>query len=210
MDTFLKEIYLAVIFKWIYYNNRSNKDGIRIDIVEDTGHYHTVRFIQQDLIGLVTIWSNGIIEEQITTLPNKELIFYLHYQFISLNHFINLFTEFYRTMISHSHYEKKRIGLACSGGLSTSLLASMIQEVLKLEDEDYDVRSMAVTQIQEEFDYLDAIYLAPQVSYMQASLLQETNHRVPIYRMDPTVYATKDFQAMIKKIKTDINEQKGA
>ena len=40
--------------------------NVRCDIIEDTKNYHTVRFYLKNRVAFLTVWHNGIIEEQIT------------------------------------------------------------------------------------------------------------------------------------------------
>ena len=79
MDEFYQKTYLMIVFKWSYYYTRKNMKNVRCDIIEDTKHYHTVRFYLKNRVAFLTVWHNGIIEEQITDEEGKEIYFYLHY-----------------------------------------------------------------------------------------------------------------------------------
>ena len=52
--------------------------------------YHTVRFYLKNRVAFLTVWHNGIIEEQITDEEGKEIYFYLHYTLKSLSQFLSL------------------------------------------------------------------------------------------------------------------------
>lgn len=72
---------------------------------------------------------------------------------------------------------EKTIMLACSAGMSTSLLVSKMQEAAKAQGKDYKIFATAASGIQDELDtaHPDVLLLGPQVQYMEDSVKQMTD-----------------------------------
>lgn len=72
---------------------------------------------------------------------------------------------------------EKTIMLACSAGMSTSLLVSKMQEAAKAQGKDYKIFATAASGIQDELDteHPDVLLLGPQVQYMKDSVKQMTD-----------------------------------
>ena len=63
----------------------------------------------------------------------------------------------------------KIIMLACSAGMSTSLLVSKMQEAAKEQGKDYEIFAKSVADIDHQFEVEkpDVLMLGPQVAYIQ-------------------------------------------
>ena len=66
----------------------------------------------------------------------------------------------------------KIIMLACSAGMSTSLLVSKMQEAAKEQGKDYEIFAKSVADIDHQFEVEkpDVLMLGPQVAYMKADI----------------------------------------
>ena len=71
----------------------------------------------------------------------------------------------------------KTIMLACSAGMSTSLLVSKMQNAAKEKGKDYKIFATAASGIQDEIDkeHPDVLLLGPQVQYMEDSVKKITD-----------------------------------
>lgn len=71
----------------------------------------------------------------------------------------------------------KTIMLACSAGMSTSLLVSKMQNAAKEKGKDYKIFTTAASGIQDEIDkeHPDVLMLGPQVQYMEDSVKKITD-----------------------------------
>ena len=67
----------------------------------------------------------------------------------------------------------KTIMLACSAGMSTSLLVSKMQNAAKEKGKDYKIFATAASGIQDEIDKV--LMLGPQVQYMEDSVKKITD-----------------------------------
>ena len=185
MDEFYQKTYLMIVFKWSYYYTRKNMKNVRCDIIEDTKDYHTVRFYLKNRVAFLTVWHNGIIEEQITDEEGKEIYFYLHYTLKSLSQFLSYYRDF-------------MVGIVDQDGFSSSYLISLMKESLIIEKSNLEVESVSLSSLEEvEVDY-DALYLSPSVMHLKGDI--ESIVSVPVYVIDPLVYATNDFYTLIHTI----------
>ena len=174
MDEFYQKTYLMIVFKWSYYYTRKNMKNIRCDIIEDTKHYHTVRFYLKNRVAFLTVWHNGIIEEQITDEEGKEIYFYLHYTLKSLSQFLSYYRDFMVVFLRDADPKHVKVGIVDQDGFSSSYLISLMKESLTIEKSN-----------------LEVMHLKGDI---------ESIVSVPVYVIDPLVYATNDFYTLIHTI----------
>ncbi|MEY8662878.1 PTS sugar transporter subunit IIB [Ligilactobacillus faecis] len=67
---------------------------------------------------------------------------------------------------------EKIIMLACSAGMSTSMLVQKMQEAAKENGKDYEIFARSVAEIDHQFETNkpDVLMLGPQVAYMKADV----------------------------------------
>ena len=85
----------------------------------------------------------------------------------------------------------KIIMLACSAGMSTSLLVSKMQEAAKEQGKDYEIFSKSVADIDHQFEVEkpDVLMLGPQVAYMKADIQRKCDDAgVPMEVINMTDY----------------------
>ncbi len=91
MDEFFRDVYAPIIFKWLSYQD-DNK--IKIKTIYNNELYQTITFNLKQFQGTMTLWHIGVIEEKIINLQTDESLFYLHYKFSSIPHFMRMSKEF--------------------------------------------------------------------------------------------------------------------
>ncbi|MDR3190174.1 MAG: PTS sugar transporter subunit IIB [Lactobacillaceae bacterium] len=71
----------------------------------------------------------------------------------------------------------KTIMLACSAGMSTSMLVQRMQEVAKNEGKDYDIFATSTSDIDDAITNHrpDVVMLGPQVAYQKAEVQKKTD-----------------------------------
>ena len=85
----------------------------------------------------------------------------------------------------------KIIMLACSAGMSTSLLVSKMQEAAKEQGKDYEIFAKSVADIDNQFEVEkpDVLMLGPQVAYMKADIQRKCDDAgVPMEVINMTDY----------------------
>ncbi|WP_390405625.1 PTS sugar transporter subunit IIB [Lacticaseibacillus jixiensis] len=72
---------------------------------------------------------------------------------------------------------KKTIMLACSAGMSTSLLVSKMQKAAAAENKDYEIFATSVSDIDNQLSKgtVSVLMLGPQVSYMKGDVKAKTD-----------------------------------
>lgn len=202
LEEFYQSIYHDIFLKWITLNAKQySQDHIHFEILEENKTYCQLSFEMKTVKGCVTIWHNNIVEEEIKHKDSQELLFYLHYTIIDLAQAKSLFQEFYHTLIKHNQEKNIHIGICSSDGFSTSLFVEELKEVCQLENLQLDIDSLSLEELYKNYRQYDILYLAPQLAHQEPELLTLTRHLVPLYLIDPTLFATKDYQNMMKTIK---------
>ena len=205
-DEFYNDIYSELFVKWIISRkNEYKRKGINCYISEQEYYFTTINFDAGQYTGEVSIWKDEvtIVEEKIFD-EEGNLVFYLHFSLETIGQFRKLFTDFYNGLLKLLDLEENNIALVCNDGLSTSLFVEELLKVCKLQKLDYKITSVSLDRLRDENFNYDALYLAPQIAHLEPELMLECNNSVPIYRIDPTVFATKDYQAIIKEIQKNL------
>lgn len=198
MDQFYQETYLFLIFKWSYYYTRKNYTQVACDIIEDTDHYHTVRFYLKERIAFLTVWHNGIIEEQITDLEEKEIYFYLHYTLKNLSQFLSYYHDFMTVFLRDANLKPVKVAIVDQDGFSSSYLVELMKESLSIEKSNLEIESYSLATIEQAEKTCQALYLAPSIMHLKSDI--ENHTKIPVYIIDPLVYATNDFYTLIHTI----------
>lgn len=208
-DEFYCCIYDELFLHWILSNEKEYRKHHFHCYISKVDKFRTiVSFDSLKCNARITIWRDGneIVEQEIFDKADNSLLFYLHFRLTEIAQFRNLFYEFYNALIKLNDSKSYTIAFVCSGGLSTSLFVEELLEVCKLQKLDYQLTSISLDKLEERNYDFDAIYLAPQISHLQPELIRKTEHKVPIHKVDPTVFATKDYQGVIKAIKANIEK----
>lgn len=205
-DEFYQDLYRTFFFRWILLNSQSyKKDQIICQIKEISKQLIIIDFDMPQIKGVITIWYNNIIEEEIYQKDSNELLFYLHYIIMNFSQVQNNFQDFYQTMTSHNKEKKYHIALCCSGGLSTAVFVDQMEAVCQKENAPFTLESLAIADAYQQYQNYDALYLAPQIAYLEPKLLSYTKHQVPIYKIDPTDFGTKNYLAIISTIQNHLS-----
>lgn len=95
----------------------------------------------------------------------------------------------------------KKIYLFCSAGMSTSLLASNMQEVANAHNLDIEIKAFSIVKIQEIFEekHPDCILLGPQVKFMLEDTKKVYNELgAPVGVIDGKDYGIMDGERVLK------------
>ncbi|WP_332237272.1 PTS sugar transporter subunit IIB [Sporolactobacillus sp. KGMB 08714] len=88
----------------------------------------------------------------------------------------------------------KTIMLACSAGMSTSMLVSKMKQTAESEGKDYKIFAIATSSVDHslEAEHPDVLLLGPQVAYMQNEIKKKTDRAgIPL-----AVISMKDYGMM--------------
>lgn len=94
----------------------------------------------------------------------------------------------------------KKILLACSSGMSTSLLVSKMKSYAESIGDEAEIWAVGQDQAQQEMEKADILLIGPQMRFMKkklATFADELN--IPLDVIDPVAYGRIDGEAVYKK-----------
>lgn len=199
---FYQSLYPMLFYQWISLNHTAyQNDHVLFEKSHSDQHSRILTFQTKKVIGKIVIWENLIVEEEIQNHNGKQL-FYLHYQINDLSQACQLFQEFYKTLLQHHRQKNINIAICCTGGLSTAIFADEIQEACQMGNIPISISSLSLEELNHHYQEYDVIYLAPQIAPMQSQLLNQ--YHKPIYCIDATDFATKNFHAILQAMKNNL------
>ncbi|ADI26680.1 MULTISPECIES: PTS sugar transporter subunit IIB [Geobacillus] len=87
----------------------------------------------------------------------------------------------------------KRILLACSSGMSTSLLVTKMQEYAKSVGEEAEIWAVGQDQAKKEMAKADVVLIGPQMSFLKGELQKEAQkYGIPVDVIDMVAYGMAD------------------
>ncbi|HLR68324.1 MAG TPA: PTS sugar transporter subunit IIB [Virgibacillus sp.] len=94
----------------------------------------------------------------------------------------------------------KRILLACSSGMSTSLLVSKMKEASEAKGIETEIWAVAQDKAPKEMERADVLLIGPQMRFMKKKF-EKTAEKVgiPLDVIDPVSYGRVDGEAVLNK-----------
>ena len=92
-----------------------------------------------------------------------------------------------------------RIMLACSLGMSTSLVVAKMEEAAKEQGKEYKIWAVDQTQIETEMGNFDVLLLGPQVRHMLRKVSKVVDGKAPVDVINPVAYGRCDGAAVLKQ-----------
>ncbi|AMX83479.1 PTS sugar transporter subunit IIB [Geobacillus subterraneus] len=87
----------------------------------------------------------------------------------------------------------KRILLACSAGMSTSLLVTKMQEYVKSIGEEAEIWAVGQDQAKKEMEKADVVLIGPQMSFLKGELQKEAQkYGIQVDVIDMVAYGMAD------------------
>jgi len=201
---FYQALYPILFYQWISLNHSTyQSDHVFFEKSHSDQYSRILTFQMTKVIGKIVIWDNSIVEEEIQRIDGEQL-FYFHYNIVELSQACQLFQEFYKTLIQHNQQKNIKIAICCTGGLSTAVFADEIQEACQMGNIPFSIHSLSLDELEHQYQDYDAIYLAPQIAPIQSQLLNQ--YHKPIYCIDATDFATKNFHTILQTMKNDLQK----
>lgn len=97
------------------------------------------------------------------------------------------------------------IMLACSAGMSTSLVVAAMQEAAKQQGKDYHIWAIEQGQIEDELGNFDVLLLGPQVRHILRRVTKLVGDRAPVAVIEPMSYGRCDGAAVLKQAEDLVN-----
>ena len=192
MDEFYLEINSIFYLKWIVIQGK--KYNLKIKFENDNEDTIIIKY--NDIEAMIKYYGDGIFEQKIINCLNNDVVFYLHFKLKYLNHAIKLFEDMIDCIFEVANRPFVSILLCCSGGLTTTLFASKMMELAKLNKLSYQITAIGYSRLPDVAKDYDIIMLAPQISYLlpQVEVLLPEKDIVVI----PTkIFAMNDFSGAL-------------
>lgn len=95
---------------------------------------------------------------------------------------------------------KKRIFLACSAGLSTSMMVQRMKAAAEKMGVDVEIEAHPTMRIRDILDTLDALLLGPQVRYELKWFQDKVGGRIPVEVINQMDYGMMNGEKVFKEI----------
>jgi PTS system cellobiose-specific IIB component len=87
----------------------------------------------------------------------------------------------------------KKILLACSSGMSTSLLVTKMQAYAKEIGDEAEIWAVGQDQAKKEMEKADVVLIGPQMSFLKSELQKEAQkYGIPVEVIDMVAYGLAD------------------
>ncbi|MFB6468394.1 PTS sugar transporter subunit IIB [Cytobacillus sp. Hz8] len=94
----------------------------------------------------------------------------------------------------------KRILLACSSGMSTSLLVSKMKEAAEAKGIEAEIWAVAQDKAMKDIERADVLLIGPQMRFMKKKFSTVADQiGVPLDVIDPVAYGRIDGEAVLDK-----------
>lgn len=193
MDEFNKDINIEIFRKWVFYYAQNHPE-LSIEEYDE----RTYKIYYKDKVGRFVVWPIGIVEEAIH--QDKNVLFYLHYQFRSFNYALDLFYRFIDKLLEDGTREKSLL-LCCTGGLTTSYFTEKLRTYCQLNHLSYKIDAIAYSQLKKQCSNYDYILIAPQLRYKLLEI-GEYFDAGRIISIDSVTFATYNCQALINQVRS--------
>lgn len=190
MNEFYYPLTQTLFYHWVVLNKKEYaKHHVDILIKEDIDS-HIIFFESEEKFGRVIIWFHDVIELQLYRKSNGEPCFYLHFEIVDIGQCMRLFREFYHCLVKRTSGRRYRVLVCCTGGLTSCLFSSKLQELVDLKRYNIQLDATAFCYLEERYDSYDLILLAPQVAHHAPMILRQLTKKIPVKNIDPMEYAT--------------------
>lgn len=198
MDAYLREIYISLFKKWILFHQSKH-----YSIKEDEEKNIVIE--GNETIGHVNFYDQEIIEYVLVNKKTQENEFYLHFQFHSFQHAMELFNEMLG-LIKHIHKSSSlKVLLVCSGGLTTGYFAQKLKEAVEFLKLNMQVDARGYGEVYQIAQDYDMVLLAPQVSYLYSEVKKILKKQV-VLKIPPQIFGKYDVRECIRLIEKNQKE----
>lgn len=195
VDQFYESLYMNIVYQWLTCYQKQYHD---ITFEVDSSDTDRFLFYYQNLIGEIHFWRDQNLIEEIILNEQETLLFYLHYNVNNLLIPQKFIDEFFDFLLKNQ--KKKHIGMSCSCGITSSLFVENLSQLAQLLNLPYQFDVVPLYEIERIHHDYDMIILAPQTSYLELPLRIKCQNDCQIISIDPTVFATTDYQKALDMI----------
>lgn len=89
--------------------------------------------------------------------------------------------------------------LACSAGMSTSLVVSKMRQAAQEQGKNYTIWAVEQGQVVSEIGNFDVLLLGPQIRHLERKLAREVGDSAPVAVINPMAYGRCDGAAVLRQ-----------
>ncbi|MBR3310369.1 MAG: ROK family protein [Solobacterium sp.] len=158
-----------------------------------------ISLLTDTAVGQVNFYPQDIVELQIQSKENEEIIFYLHFQLSDEQHAHELFQEMVTTLIRQKEEKKIKVLLTCSSGITTNYFVYLLNDAMTSLNMNFEFAAEDLAKVYTSgFDY-DVILLAPQVHH-EYDRFKKIFPEQLVLKIPVSVFATYSAGSLIKMI----------
>lgn len=101
----------------------------------------------------------------------------------------------------------KKILLACSAGMSTSMLVRKMQQAATAMTLDAEINAVSVTEATDRIGDVDVVLLGPQVAFQKDAVLRIAAGRTPVEVIDMRDYGMMNGKKVLEHALTLIGQE---
>lgn len=91
-----------------------------------------------------------------------------------------------------------KILLACSAGMSTSLMVNKMKKVATENGLEVEIAAVPESQAQNHFENLNILLLGPQVRHLEGKMRELSEDRFPVMTIDTQKYGMMDGLGVLR------------
>lgn len=91
----------------------------------------------------------------------------------------------------------KNVMLICNGGMSTSIMANRINELLQGK---YEVAAYGEQDYVDHLEGVDCVLIGPQIRYLLPDIQKMVGESIPVESIEPRTYGTMNAAKVIEQI----------
>ncbi|WP_249028846.1 PTS sugar transporter subunit IIB [Tannockella kyphosi] len=186
MEEFLRDINLSFFYLWM---------KSKVSEMNPCCEEESICFEDENSNVRILFYPYHIIEFIIQDKEENETIFYMHFQLTNMAHCISLFEEMMECFEENATKPKHRILLCCSGGLTTSLFASKMQDVAWMKKISIQIDAGGIGGLYHIAKNYDLILLAPQIAYLYIDV--QSHIKCKVEKMPTKYFATNRYIEMM-------------
>jgi len=180
-------------FNWVHQFFIDHTIKITLAVNDTDPDYTMLKLIYGNIKGIITVWDNGIIEEEIATVDTNDLIYYLHFLLEDDEHFkrsIKRFNHIFCRKVDERPYT-----IAICGDSSSSLFTALANEFVELTNLNLNFITISLTELSDNCD-IDFLYLIPQLAPYQETIMSLADG-IPIDVITPLIYGSYNVSQLI-------------
>ncbi len=190
MNEFYYPLIKYLFYRWILLNQKEyEKHDVKTLIKEDVDSY-VIFFESEDKFGRIIIWFADVVELELFNKETGEKCFYLHFEIANIGQCVYLFRQFYYCLTKQITGRRYRVLVCCTGGLTSSLFSSRLQELVSIKRYNIQLEASAYCYLEEQYEDYDLILLAPQLSHYAPKIQYQIKNKIPVKNINPMEYAT--------------------